>query len=77
MNVVDFLYLPDSGVIFVALADTSLISKVNNFLSSFSSAGATQEIKGSLIAYIDEAPGSMKFKKLWTKDYKSPVKLLI
>lgn len=69
MGVKDFIYLPDKGVLFVLLAETRVVSKIGNFISSISK---TQEVS-SVIAYREDPPGSFDFVQLWQHNLKLEV----
>lgn len=61
MSVKDFVYSPSKGVLFTLLSETRVVSKLGALIDSISRA---PEIS-SVVAYIEEPPGSMEFTKLW------------
>jgi len=69
MGVKDFVYLPDKGVLFLLLAETRVVGKIGNFISSISK---PQEVS-SVIAYREDPPGSLDFTQLWQHNLKLEV----
>lgn len=75
-GVSDFLFVKEAKILFVALADMSILSKMDDIFSSFTSKG-NNDIRGSVHAYKVEGTNNLSFNLLWKKDFKNPVFLLL
>lgn len=71
-HVSDFIYLKEPRILFVALNDSSILSKMDDIFSSFTSKNSN-EIRGSLHVYRVEGRDSLALNLLWKKDFKSGV----
>lgn len=68
----DFIYLNQKGILFVLIAETSMMSKLGTFISNFSSAKGKEEMS-SVLTYQEDPPGSLEFAKLWKKSFEIEV----
>lgn len=75
MGVRDFLYVEEEGLMFVALSDMSIVSRVdayfNNLKLLWKKDKESEAIVGAVVAYRvgKEADESVKFERLWAKTY--------
>jgi len=75
MSVTDFIFIQEAGILFVSLSDTSILSKMDDIFSTFTSKTAN-DIRGSVLAYKLQGNNPLKFHLLWKKDFKAGVELL-
>ena len=72
MSVTDFFFIPEAGILFVSLSDSSILSKMDDLFSTFTSKGVN-EIRGSVMAYKVLGNKALKYQMLWRKDFKTGV----
>ena len=72
LSVSDFIFIKEANILFVALADMSILSKMDDIFSSFTSKSAS-DIRGSVHAYKLEGRNNFAFHLLWKKDFKNAV----
>lgn len=75
-SVSDFIFVKEANILFVALADMSILSKMDDIFSSFTSKG-NNDIRGSVHAYKVEGRNKFSFNLLWKKDFKNPVSFFL
>jgi hypothetical protein len=70
LSVSDFIYLRKEGILFLAVSDFSLFTKLDDLLGNFAIRNNPDK-KSSLIAYKEV---DWSFKQLWKKDFSSNVR---
>lgn len=72
----DLIYLPQKGVLFALLSETSVISKLGTFISNFSNPKGKEEIS-SVVFYKEDPPNSLEFTRVWKKSFENEVIIII
>ena len=69
-GVQDFIYIPQKGLLFILLTETSVVSKFGALISNMSSAKGKEEVS-SVILYKENPLNSLEFTKVWKKSFES------
>ena len=79
MNIQDFIYLEDLGILFIALSDMNAVAKIDAYFTNFkvfwNKESETQSIIGGILCYRVNR-GTWSFDRLWAKCYGSRISVL-
>jgi len=71
-GVQDFIYIPQKGLLFILLTETSVVSKLGALISNISSNKNKEEVS-SVLLYKENPLNSLEFTKVWKKSFNTEV----
>jgi len=67
-GVQDFIYIPQKGLLFILLTETSVVSKLGAMISNISSNKNKEEVS-SVLLYKEDPLNSLEWTKVWKKSF--------